>query len=150
MKKGYMAVTEEISSLKGKINSILNNPQVCFEDLEAMQPYIAQLKRLRTIQIRIEELQQFRSAQERIEELKQLRATQARGEELELLQAHQTRIEEFKMQRATHAHTKELKFLQTIEMQRINRKGFPVFESFLHDTLKIPVYRRRMVGKDTM
>ncbi len=122
IKKGYIATTEEIASLKDKVNNMLKSPKICFEELEAMQPYIAELKRLRTIQIRIEELQQFRSAQERIEELKQLRVTQARGEELELLQAHQARVEEFKMQRATHAHTEELKFLQAIEMQRISRK----------------------------
>ena len=148
MKKGYMAIMNEISLIKDKINKVLKSPQVCFEELEAVQPYMAELKRLRTVQIRIEELQQFRSAQERIEEFKQLRVTQARVEELELLQANQARIEELKMQRTNQVHTEELKFLQTIEMQQGNRKVFPVFENLLHDTLKIPVYRRRIAKKD--
>jgi basic amino acid/polyamine antiporter, APA family len=152
MKKGYTATTNEISVLKGKINNMLKYPQICFEELEAIQLSIAELKRLRTVQTRIEELQQSRSAQARIEELKQLRVTQARIEELELLQANQARIEEIKIQRATHAHAEELKFLQTIEMQQSNRKGIPVLENFLHETLKLPVYtlaKRRVAGRDT-
>ncbi|HEY7414389.1 MAG TPA: APC family permease, partial [Ktedonobacteraceae bacterium] len=133
LKKGYLATRAEITTRKDQISTILHDPQMRVEQLEAMQARIAELKQLRVIQARIEEVEQFRSAQIRIEERKHLRSIQARTEELELLQMLQAGIEGFKQFRATQVHIEELKFLRALQAQSSKEGEIIALESTLHE-----------------